>query len=95
MPEIRMMIALSETMRREYLQLGVPEENLAIIPNAVDLARFRTPLKSRDKHESAMVYRRTDSYFLPWAETTRRRTTRQCSTPPFNYTALKARLFTS
>ena len=53
MPEVRMMIALSETMRREYLQLGVPEENLTIIPNAVDLARFRTPLKreqTRERH---------------------------------------------
>jgi glycosyltransferase involved in cell wall biosynthesis len=51
MPEVRMMIALSETMRREYLQLGVPEENLTIIPNAVDLARFRTPLKRKQTRE--------------------------------------------
>lgn len=43
MPEVQMMIALSETMRREYLKIGVPEEKLTIIPNAVDLARFRTP----------------------------------------------------
>jgi glycosyltransferase involved in cell wall biosynthesis len=43
MPDVRMMIALSETMRLEYLRIGVPRENLAIIPNAVDLARFRMP----------------------------------------------------
>jgi len=42
-PNVRMMIALSETMRREYLRMGVPEERLAIVPNAVDLARFRSP----------------------------------------------------
>jgi glycosyltransferase involved in cell wall biosynthesis len=51
MPDVRMMIALSETMRREYLQLGVPEEHLTIIPNAVDLARFRTPLKREQTRE--------------------------------------------
>jgi glycosyltransferase involved in cell wall biosynthesis len=45
MPEVRMMIALSETMRREYRKIGVPEENLTIIPNAVDLSRFRAPFK--------------------------------------------------
>jgi glycosyltransferase involved in cell wall biosynthesis len=53
MPGVRMMIALSETMRREYLRLGVPEERLAVIPNAVDLARFRAPtnrLKTRQEH---------------------------------------------
>jgi glycosyltransferase involved in cell wall biosynthesis len=43
LPDARMMIALSETMRREYLKIGVPHENLAIVPNAVDLARFRMP----------------------------------------------------
>jgi len=42
-PGVRMMIALSETMRREYVKIGVPRENLAIVPNAVDLARFRAP----------------------------------------------------
>jgi hypothetical protein len=43
-----MMIALSETMRREYLKIGVPEKNLAIIPNAVDLSRFHTPRNRPD-----------------------------------------------
>jgi glycosyltransferase involved in cell wall biosynthesis len=47
-PEVRMMIALSETMRREYLKIGVPEKNLAIIPNAVDLSRFHTPRNRAD-----------------------------------------------
>jgi glycosyltransferase involved in cell wall biosynthesis len=42
-PQVRMMIALSETMRREYLKIGVPAERLTIIPNAVNLARFQGP----------------------------------------------------
>jgi glycosyltransferase involved in cell wall biosynthesis len=53
MPSVRMMIALSEPMRREYLKIGVPEERLAVIPNAIDLARFRAPtnrLKTRQEH---------------------------------------------
>ena len=53
MPGVRMMIALSETMRREYLNIGVPQERLAVVPNAVDLARFRTTtdrLKTRREH---------------------------------------------
>jgi glycosyltransferase involved in cell wall biosynthesis len=47
------MIALSETMRREYVRIGVPEKRLAVVPNAVDLARFRGPtnrLKTRQEH---------------------------------------------
>ena len=39
-PHGRMIVALSETMRREYLALGVPAERVTVIPNAVDLARF-------------------------------------------------------
>ena len=42
-PHVRMMIALSETMRREYLSIGVPAERLKTIPNAVNLARFHGP----------------------------------------------------
>jgi glycosyltransferase involved in cell wall biosynthesis len=42
-PQVRMMIALSETMRLEYLRIGVPAERLKTIPNAVDLARFHQP----------------------------------------------------
>ena len=54
MPGVRMMIALSETMRREYVRIGVPEERLAVVPNAVDLARFRAPtdrLQTRREHD--------------------------------------------
>ena len=53
MPGVRMMIALSEPMRREYINIGVPQERLAVVPNAVDLARFRTTtdrLKTRREH---------------------------------------------
>jgi glycosyltransferase involved in cell wall biosynthesis len=53
MPGVQMMIALSETMRREYVRIGVPEKRLAVVPNAVDLARFRGPtnrLKTRQEH---------------------------------------------
>jgi glycosyltransferase involved in cell wall biosynthesis len=42
-PQVRMMIALSETMRLEYLRIGVPAERLKTIPNAVNLARFHEP----------------------------------------------------
>ena len=42
-PQVRMMVALSETMRREYLKIGVPAERLTTIPNAVNLARFQGP----------------------------------------------------
>ena len=42
-PQVRMMIALSETMRLEYLRIGVPAERLKTIPNAVNLARFHQP----------------------------------------------------
>ena len=47
-PQVRMMIALSETMRREYLRIGVPAERLTIIPNAVDLARFNEPTRPEE-----------------------------------------------
>jgi glycosyltransferase involved in cell wall biosynthesis len=53
MPDVRMMIALSETMRREYLKIGVPQENVTIVPNAVDFARFQTPTnrqQTRERH---------------------------------------------
>ena len=53
MPGVRMMIALSETMRREYVRIGVPEEKLVVVPNAVDLARFRAPTnrhQTRQEH---------------------------------------------
>lgn len=53
MPKVQMLIALSETMRREYLKMGVPDESLAIIPNAVDLARFRTPF---DREQTRQRY---------------------------------------
>jgi glycosyltransferase involved in cell wall biosynthesis len=42
-PHVRMMVALSETMRLEYLRIGVAAEKLTTIPNAVNLARFRGP----------------------------------------------------
>jgi glycogen synthase len=47
-PQVRMMIALSETMRREYLRIGVPAERLTTIPNAVDLARFHEPTRREE-----------------------------------------------
>jgi glycosyltransferase involved in cell wall biosynthesis len=47
-PQVRMMIALSETMRREYLRMGVPAERLTTIPNAVDLARFKEPTRREE-----------------------------------------------
>ncbi len=47
-PQARLIIALSETMRLEYLRIGVPAERLTIIPNAVNLDRFRGPT-SREK----------------------------------------------
>ena len=47
-PQVRMMIALSETMRREYLKIGVPAERLTTIPNAVDLARFNEPTRPEE-----------------------------------------------
>ncbi len=49
LPRVPRMVALSETMRQEYKTLGVPEDNLAVIPNAVDLERFQAPL---DREES-------------------------------------------
>ena len=42
-PHVRMMVALSETMRLEYLRIGVSAERLTTIPNAVNLARFHEP----------------------------------------------------
>ena len=53
MPGVQLMIALSETMRREYVKIGVPEEKLAVVPNAVDLARFQAPTnreQTRQRH---------------------------------------------
>jgi glycosyltransferase involved in cell wall biosynthesis len=50
-PEVRMMIALSETMRREYIKIGVAEERLAVVPNAVDLARFRAPTNREETRQ--------------------------------------------
>ena len=52
-PQVRMMIALSETMRREYLRIGVPAERLTTIPNAVDLARFHEPT---NREETRALY---------------------------------------
>lgn len=52
-PEVRMMIALSEAMRREYVKIGVPKERLAVVPNAVDLVRFQASTnreQTRQKH---------------------------------------------
>jgi glycosyltransferase involved in cell wall biosynthesis len=47
-PNVRMMIALSETMRLEYLKIGVPADRLITIPNAVNLARFREPTNGEE-----------------------------------------------
>jgi glycosyltransferase involved in cell wall biosynthesis len=52
-PRVRMMIALSETMRLEYLRIGVPAERLTIIPNAVNLARFQ---ESTNREETRARY---------------------------------------
>lgn len=52
-PQVRMMIALSETMRLEYLRIGVPAERLATIPNAVNLARFHEPT---NREETRALY---------------------------------------
>jgi glycosyltransferase involved in cell wall biosynthesis len=52
-PQVRMMIALSETMRLEYLRIGVPAERLATIPNAVNLARFH---EATNREETRALY---------------------------------------
>ena len=60
-PQVRMMIALSETMRLEYLRIGVPAERLATIPNAVNLARFHEPT---NREETRALYGLARNGFL-------------------------------
>jgi glycosyltransferase involved in cell wall biosynthesis len=60
-PQVRMMIALSETMRLEYLRIGVPAERLTTIPNAVNLARFHEPTR---REETRALYGLARSGFL-------------------------------
>ena len=50
-PHARMMVALSETMRLEYLRIGVSAERLTTIPNAVNLARFHGPTNREETRE--------------------------------------------
>ena len=45
------MVALSETMRLEYLRIGVSAERLTTIPNAVNLARFHGPTNREETRE--------------------------------------------
>jgi glycosyltransferase involved in cell wall biosynthesis len=60
-PHVRMMIALSETMRLEYLSIGVAAERLTTIPNAVNLARFQGPT---DREETRARYGLTRNGFV-------------------------------
>lgn len=62
-PQVRMMIALSETMRLEYLRIGVPAERLTTIPNAVNLARFHEPTR-REETRALYGLARTGFLFL-------------------------------
>jgi glycosyltransferase involved in cell wall biosynthesis len=55
-PDVRMMIALSETMRREYARVGVSGEKLTVVPNAVDLARFQSPTnRQQTRQENSLA----------------------------------------
>jgi glycogen synthase len=60
-PQARMMIALSETMRLEYLRIGVPAERLKTIPNAVNLARFHQPT---NREETRALHRLARNGFV-------------------------------
>ncbi|HEY5741816.1 MAG TPA: glycosyltransferase [Terrimicrobiaceae bacterium] len=61
MPKVRMMVALSETMRREYLELGVSAQNLAVIPNAVDIRRFQA---GQDRTQTRQLHNLEADRFL-------------------------------
>lgn len=39
-PRYDALVAITETVRREYLALGVPEERIALIPNGADIERI-------------------------------------------------------
>jgi len=42
-------VALTETVREEYLELGINEENIRIIPNGADFAKFAKARSNSDK----------------------------------------------
>jgi len=51
-PQAECLIALSESIRSEFRSLGVEEQKIRVIPNAVDLPRFQQSLDCRQVRES-------------------------------------------
>ncbi|QQG36329.1 MAG: glycosyltransferase family 4 protein [Micavibrio aeruginosavorus] len=44
-------VAITETVRQEYLALGIPDEKIFFIPNGVDLQRFNRPRNRKILHD--------------------------------------------